>query len=354
MRLLSSEGLEMKRVLSLLLICVLLLGLFSACGNDSGEVTIDKTELEMQVGDSHTFIITKSDKQLSLELFTWKSTDESVAMVVGGKVVALKDGSAVVVATYNNQILSCTVKVGIGDKIAPTSTATTKAKKTTTTKPKTTTTTKPKITTTTTTTTKTTLCNHQYATKTKYKCTLCGKVTKSLAYTYFTEWITENGIYGVDNKWRLTYIRDELQSEYGEYDEIYTILYYPETGKTECTSAVYFSESDTSYWTSFQFETDGKIREYYHSCDNFMTGETYHWFMGELDAAKYTRSTALTCYASGSDSGTEIITNYELNGARYYINDLLCTLPLLLSGEVGNTSDSDLTLADLGFSSFEV
>ncbi len=339
----------MKRVLSLLLVCVLAVVLFSACGNDSGTVTIDKTELEMQVGDSHTFTITESDTQLSLDLFTWKSTNESVAMVIAGKVVALKDGESVIVATKDNHILSCNVKVSNGAETTSlkaiitkqTTTKTTKLK--TTAKPTTTTTTKA-------TTTKVTECNHQYATQTKYKCTLCGKVDRSLTYPYFTEWIRKNGTYKENDGWWIEYIAQE-----GEYKESYHLVYHPENQSVSCMIYInpkYIPNGDT--WklaVSIAFDELGR-GVYISTFGDYMSGYQYLRFIGTLSIQQYTKTTALTYYESVSDCGMKV-GNEELQAARNGINRVLVVMADLLRGRFGNTTDSGLTLADLGFSSFE-
>lgn len=341
----------MKRVLSLLLVCVLVLVSFSACGSDDGTVTIDKTELEMQVGDSHTFMITESGTALSLDLFAWKSTDESVAMVVAGKVVALKGGEAVIVATKDNHILSCSVKVGNGNETNSTKASTTKGTTTAATKPKTTaksatTTTTTTTTKATTTTTKVTECNHQYVTQTKYKCTLCGKVDKSLTYAYFTEWIVQNGIYE-DNSWTITHNKYS-----GKYRYEYVIDYDVQTLKTMCKVIQTSSENTGMLFVAFSFNSVGKVEDYYYNYGDYIEKDTLIWFIGLWDIARYTDTTTLTYYDYGSDYGRTVDSS-ELNGARSALNLLLYTMADLLDGRVGNTNYSGLTLADLGFSSFE-
>lgn len=343
----------MKRVLSLLLVCTLILVLLSACGNDSGTVTMDKTELEMQVGDSYTFSIMESDKELSSDLFTWKSTDESVAMVVAGKVVALKDGESVIVATKDNHILSCSVKVGNGDEANSAKASTTRRTTTTTIKPKTTA--KSATTTTATTkvsatTTKVTECNHQYATQTKYKCTLCGKVDRSLTYPYFTEWIRKNGTYKENDGWWIEYIAQE-----GEYKESYHLVYHPENQSVSCMIYInpkYIPNGDT--WklaVSIAFDELGR-GVYISTFGDYMSGYQYLRFIGTLSIQQYTKTTALTYYESVSDCGMKV-GNEELQAARNGINRVLVVMADLLRGRFGNTTDSGLTLADLGFSSFE-
>lgn len=345
------RGMDVKRVLSVLLVCTLILVSFSACGNDSGTVTIDKTELEMQVGDSHTFTVMESDKELSLDLFTWKSTDESVAMVVNGKVVALKDGEAVIVATKDNHILSCSVKIGNGNqttslKASTTKRTTTAAKKPKTTAKSTTTTTTTTTTKATTTTTKSTACTHQYATQTKYKCTLCGKVDESLTYAYFTEWIVQNGIYE-DNSWTITH---NVYS--GKYRYEYEIDYDAQTSETMCKVSQTSSENTGMLFVAFSFNSAGKVEDYYYHYGDYIERDTLIWLIGLWDIARYTDVTTLTYYDYGSDYGRTVDSS-DLNGARSALNLILYTMADLLDGRVGNTNYSGLTLADLGFISFE-
>ena len=77
------------------------------------EISLDKTELNMIVGDTETLtaIITPADATLR-EQIKWATSDENVATVdVNGKVKAVKEGTATVSATVEGKKAECLVSV---------------------------------------------------------------------------------------------------------------------------------------------------------------------------------------------------------------------------------------------------
>ena len=73
------------------------------------EISLDKTELSLIVGDTETLtaIITPTDATLR-EQIKWATSDDNVATVdVNGKVKAVKEGTATVSATVEGKKAEC-------------------------------------------------------------------------------------------------------------------------------------------------------------------------------------------------------------------------------------------------------
>lgn len=75
--------------------------------SDIADVTLDKTSLALKVGESATLTATVQPE----EAVTWASSDETIAMVTGGKVEALKEGTAEISATVGESKAVCTATV---------------------------------------------------------------------------------------------------------------------------------------------------------------------------------------------------------------------------------------------------
>ena len=99
---------KMKKLLSLVLALVMVLGCLSACGSEPAEPTeevvpvskidLDSSELSMRVGDTATLTATVNLKATNKDL-TWASSDEAVVTVDAGTVTAVAAGEATVTAT---------------------------------------------------------------------------------------------------------------------------------------------------------------------------------------------------------------------------------------------------------------
>lgn len=74
-------------------------------------ITLDKTTLSLAIGESATLIATVKPDDATDKTVVWSSSDESIAKVDNGKVMALKIGFAIVTATAANFSVSCNVTV---------------------------------------------------------------------------------------------------------------------------------------------------------------------------------------------------------------------------------------------------
>ena len=80
----------------------------AACGQTpSDELTLNKTEIMLFVGDSETLTATSS----AGAAVAWSTGDEKVATVSGGKVTAVGVGETIVTATAGGKTATCKVKV---------------------------------------------------------------------------------------------------------------------------------------------------------------------------------------------------------------------------------------------------
>ena len=80
-------------------------------------VELDKTALELTEGDSETLVATVKPDDATDKTVTWSSSDDAVATVDGGKITAVKPGTATITATSGEKSASCQVKVN--KKIIP-------------------------------------------------------------------------------------------------------------------------------------------------------------------------------------------------------------------------------------------
>ena len=78
---------------------------------DVTEVSLNKTELELETGQSEQLTATVKPDNATDKTVTWSSSDTSVAIVEGGKVAAIAPGEAVITATAGNQKAECKVTV---------------------------------------------------------------------------------------------------------------------------------------------------------------------------------------------------------------------------------------------------
>lgn len=75
------------------------------------EVTLDKTTMTLDIGQSETLIATVLPENASDKTVTWTSDKPEVATVEGGKVTAVGSGEAVITAQAGDKTATCTVTV---------------------------------------------------------------------------------------------------------------------------------------------------------------------------------------------------------------------------------------------------
>lgn len=79
-------------------------------GAHAGEIALNKTSLTLNIDESETLIVTKSNS----DSVTWSSSASDIASVdQDGKVTGLKEGSAVIQAKCGDKVATCTVTVEI-------------------------------------------------------------------------------------------------------------------------------------------------------------------------------------------------------------------------------------------------
>ena len=75
-------------------------------------VSLDKTSLTLEVGESYTLVVTVSPSNATDKSVTWSSANSSVASVSGGKVTAKSEGTTTITAeAHNGKKATCTVIV---------------------------------------------------------------------------------------------------------------------------------------------------------------------------------------------------------------------------------------------------
>ena len=75
-------------------------------------VTLDKTNLELEVNGTYTLTATVAPNNATDKTVTWTSSDATIAKVENGKVTALKDGTATITAKAGDKTATCSVTVG--------------------------------------------------------------------------------------------------------------------------------------------------------------------------------------------------------------------------------------------------
>ena len=74
-------------------------------------VTLDKTALELEIGDSETLTATVSPDNATDKTVIWTSSNKAVATVENGVVTAIAEGEAVITAQAGDKIATCNVTV---------------------------------------------------------------------------------------------------------------------------------------------------------------------------------------------------------------------------------------------------
>lgn len=74
-------------------------------------ISLDKTSLELKVYDTYSLSPTINPSDATSPTITWKSDNEQVATVEGGKVTAVLEGEATITASCNGKTATCKVSV---------------------------------------------------------------------------------------------------------------------------------------------------------------------------------------------------------------------------------------------------
>ena len=104
---------KLTRYLTIPAVLLLLL----SCGNKQDptvavtSVTLSQTSLAMVEGDTQTLTATVNPSDATDKTVTWASSDAQVASVAGGKVTAVKPGSATITASCGGKSATCAVTV---------------------------------------------------------------------------------------------------------------------------------------------------------------------------------------------------------------------------------------------------
>ena len=75
-------------------------------------VTLDKTNLELEVNGTYTLTATVAPTEATDKTVTWTSSESTIAKVENGKVTALKEGTATITAKAGDKTATCKVTVG--------------------------------------------------------------------------------------------------------------------------------------------------------------------------------------------------------------------------------------------------
>ena len=78
---------------------------------DVSSVSLSKTELTLTEGDSETITATVKPDDATDKTVTWSSSDTAVATVDGGKITAVKEGTATITAKAGDKTATCKVTV---------------------------------------------------------------------------------------------------------------------------------------------------------------------------------------------------------------------------------------------------
>lgn len=77
-------------------------------------ISLDKTELELKIGESYTLVATVGPGNATDKTVTWSSSDTTIATVdASGKVTAVRAGRATITAKAGDQTATCAVKVPV-------------------------------------------------------------------------------------------------------------------------------------------------------------------------------------------------------------------------------------------------
>ena len=106
----------MKKSLLLVIGTLFFLSLLSSCYKEPGDIAVasvklSETMLNLHIGESAALTATVAPENATNKSLTWISSNTSVASVSNGVVVALNEGSSIIMATAENVTAMCAVTV---------------------------------------------------------------------------------------------------------------------------------------------------------------------------------------------------------------------------------------------------
>jgi len=98
------------------MLCMVLAGLFImiSCKTEVTSVTLNKTELTLEVGETETLIATVLPKDADNKAVTWKSSDNEIATIDNNGLVTAKEAGSTLITTITKdgeKTATCTVTV---------------------------------------------------------------------------------------------------------------------------------------------------------------------------------------------------------------------------------------------------
>ena len=104
------------------LFCVIGCAFWLAACDDDGvtveSVTLNKTEITLEVGGEETLTATVTPEEAAEKSVTWKVSPAGIVTVENGKVTAVAEGTATVTATVGGKSATCSVTVNAAESSA--------------------------------------------------------------------------------------------------------------------------------------------------------------------------------------------------------------------------------------------
>ena len=106
----------MKKTICLIFSSLLLISLLSSCKKEPGEIPVESIKLsdlmvDLHIGESKTLTATVVPENATNKSVTWTSSNTAVATVSNGVIIAVKEGTAIIMATAENVTAMCAVTV---------------------------------------------------------------------------------------------------------------------------------------------------------------------------------------------------------------------------------------------------
>ena len=106
----------MKKTVFLIIGALLCLSLLSSCKKEPREVPVKSVilsdlDVDLHIGDTKTLTATVGPENATNKSVTWSSSNTSVATVSNGVVIAVNEGTAIIMATAEEVTAMCVVKV---------------------------------------------------------------------------------------------------------------------------------------------------------------------------------------------------------------------------------------------------
>ena len=106
----------MKKAIYLILCSFLFIGLLSSCKKEPGEIPVESVKLSdlmvnLHIGESKTLTATIVPENATNKTLTWTSSNTSVATVSNGVIIAVSEGTSIIMATAEDVTAMCAVTV---------------------------------------------------------------------------------------------------------------------------------------------------------------------------------------------------------------------------------------------------